>query len=256
MMDVVLIQANLVWNDPRANRDYFEQKIAGAGRADLFVLPEMFPTGFCTSPRGTAEPEGGDTLQWMQRVARQKAIALCGSVATEAGGHYYNRFYFVFPDGSYRFYDKRHLFTFGGEHKEYTAGQERVVVEYKGWRILLQVCYDLRFPVWSRNRGDYDMILYVASWPTPRVEAWSALLRARAIENLCYVAGVNRVGDDPNCTYCGESVLLDFLGKPMAEGVRGEEGVFGGTLDRDALTAFREKFPALQDGDDFMLKTK
>ena len=118
----------------------------------------------------------------------------------------------------------------------------------------MQVCYDLRFPVWSRNRGDYDMILYVASWPTPRVEAWSALLRARAIENLCYVAGVNRVGDDPNCTYCGESVLLDFLGKPMAEGIRGKEGMLCGTLDREALEAFRKKFPALQDGDDFTLK--
>lgn len=255
-MDVVLIQANLVWNAPQVNREYFEQKIAEAGRADLIILPEMFSTGFCTRPRGVAEPAGGTTLQWMQKVAGEKAVALCGSVATEADGCYYNRFYFVFPDGSYRYYDKRHLFTFGGEHKEYTAGQKRVVVEYKGWRILLQVCYDLRFPVWSRNRGDYDLIIYVASWPTPRVDAWSALLRARAIENLCYVAGVNRVGDDPNCSYCGESVLLDFWGKPVAEGIRGEEGVFGGALSREALTAFREKFPALQDGDDFSLKTE
>lgn len=252
-MNVVLIQANLIWNDPQANRENFEQKIAGIGKADLIILPEMFATGFCTVPRGTAEPEEGPTLRWMQRMAREKAVALCGSVATEAGGRYFNRFYFVLPDGSYRYYDKRHLFTFGGEHKEYTAGQKRVVVEYKGWRILLQVCYDLRFPVWSRNRGDYDLIIYVASWPTPRVEAWSALLRARAIENLCYVAGVNRVGNDPNCAYCGESVLLDFLGKPIAEGVRGEEGVFDGMLDREALTAFRAKFPALQDGDDFTL---
>lgn len=253
-MDVVLMQADLVWNDAQANREHFEQKIAQVDKVDLIVLPEMFPTGFCTSPRGVAEPADGITLHWMQRVARERAVALCGSVAIESNGGYYNRFYFVFPDGSYQYYDKRHLFTFGGEHKEYTAGQGRVVVEYKGWRILLQVCYDLRFPVWSRNRGDYDMIIYVASWPTPRVEAWSALLRARAIENLCYVAGVNRVGDDLNCTYCGESVLLDFLGKPMAEGIRGEESVFGGFLDREALQAFREKFPALQDGDDFMFK--
>lgn len=254
MMDVVLIQADLVWNAPQANRESFERKITGIDKADLVILPEMFPTGFCTHPRGVAEPADGETLHWMQRVAREKAVALCGSVATEVDGHYYNRFYFVFPDGSYRYYDKRHLFTFGGEHKEYTAGKERVIIEYKGWRILLQVCYDLRFPVWSRNRGDYDMIIYVASWPTPRVEAWSALLRARAIENLCYVAGVNRVGDDPNCTYCGESVLLDFLGKPMAGGARGKEGVLCGVLDREALTAFREKFPALQDGDDFTLQ--
>lgn len=253
-MNIILMQADLVWNDPQTNREHFEQKIAQVVDADLIVLPEMFSTGFCTSPRGTAEPAGGATFRWMQRVAGERAVALCGSVATESDGNYYNRFYFVFPDGSFRYYDKRHLFTFGGEHKEYTAGQERVIVECKGWRILLQVCYDLRFPVWSRNRGDYDMILYVASWPTPRVEAWSALLRARAIENLCYVAGVNRVGDDPNCTYCGESVLLDFLGKPMAEGVRGKEGMLCGTLDREALEAFRKKFPALQDGDDFTLK--
>lgn len=253
-MNVALIQADLDWNNPRANRERFEQKIGQAEKADLVVLPEMFPTGFCTHPQGVAEPEGGETLCWMQRMAQEKRIALCGSVATESEGRYYNRFYFVFPDGRYQFYDKRHLFTFGGEHKEYTAGQERVVVEYKGWRILLLVCYDLRFPVWSRNRDDYDMILYVASWPTPRVEAWSALLRARAIENLCYVAGVNRVGDDPNCTYCGESVLLDFLGKPLAEGKRGEEGLLCGTPDREALAAFRAKFPALQDGDAFILE--
>ena len=255
-MNVVLIQADLCWENPSANWKHFEQKIAEVDHADLIVLPEMFSTGFCTHPCEIAEPFEGPTLCWMQQVAHEKSVALCGSVATKEEGRYYNRFYFVFPDGRYQYYDKRHLFTFGGEHKEYTAGQERVIVEYEGWRILLQVCYDLRFPVWSRNRGDYDMIIYVASWPTPRVEAWSALLRARAIENLCYVAGVNRVGDDPYCNYCGGTVLLDFLGKPMAEGVMGQEGILAGTLDQEALTAFRAKFPALQDGDFFTFEAE
>jgi len=200
-MNITLIQADLVWNDPAANRNRFEREIFAVGETDLVVLPEMFPTGFCTRPREAAEPDGGPTLAWMRRTARKKGAALAGSVAVEQDGRYFNRFYFVRPDGATVHYDKRHLFTYGGEHKEYTGGDRRVIAEYKGWRILLQVCYDLRFPVWSRNRDDYDMILYVASWPTPRVEAWSALLKARAIENVCYVAGVNRVGDDPNCIF-------------------------------------------------------
>lgn len=251
-MKVLLIQTDIRWNNPAANRDQLEQKIFAADATDLIVLPEMFSTGFCTQPRGIAEADLG-TLTWMQQVAHTKQAALAGSIATEENGHYYNRFYFVFPDGHYTYYDKHHLFTYGGEHKEYTAGNERVVVEYNGWRILLQVCYDLRFPVWTRNYDNYDMILYVASWPTPRVEAWSALLRARAIENLCYVAGVNRVGDDPNCNYCGGSVLLDYIGKPLAEAVMGQEGILTGELSREALSAFRDKFPALQDADAFTL---
>lgn len=174
-MNITLIQADLVWNDPAANRNRFEREIFAVGETDLVVLPEMFPTGFCTRPREAAEPDGGPTLAWMRRTARKKGAALAGSVAVEQDGRYFNRFYFVRPDGATVHYDKRHLFTYGGEHKEYTGGDRRVIAEYKGWRILLQVCYDLRFPVWSRNRDDYDMILYVASWPTPRVEAWSAL---------------------------------------------------------------------------------
>ncbi|MDD3108776.1 MAG: amidohydrolase [Alistipes sp.] len=253
-MKVTLIQSDLRWNDPQANRDHLEQKMAVAEAADLFVLPEMFSTGFCTNPSGVAEPAEGDTFGWMQRMARQHDAAICGSVATQDQGKFYNRFYFVFPDGSYRSYDKHHLFTYGGEHKQYTAGQERVIVEFRGWRILVLVCYDLRFPVWSRNRGDYDLMLYVASWPTSRVEAWSALLRARAIENLCYVAGVNRVGDDPNCNYCGGTVLLDYFGQPIVEGIMGSEGVLCGEIDAVALEAYRSKFPALNDADAFVLK--
>lgn len=253
-MKITLIQTDLLWNDSAGNRARFEQKIAEAGSADLIVLPEMFSTGFCTQPRLAAEPLGGETLPWMKRIAQKTDCALAGSVAVEENGNYFNRFYFVKPDGSVSQYDKRHLFTYGGEHKEFTAGDKRVIVEYKGWRILLQICYDLRFPVWSRNRNDYDLALYTANWPTPRVDAWSALLRARAIENLCYVAGINRTGTDPNCSYCGKSALLDFKGQTLADVEPGKEALLSAELDADALRDFRKNFPALQDADRFSLE--
>lgn len=253
-MKITLIQTDLLWNDPAGNRARFEQKIAEAGSADLIVLPEMFSTGFCTQPRLAAEPLGGETLPWMKRIAQKTDCALAGSVAVEENGNYFNRFYFVKPDGSLSQYDKRHLFTYGGEHKEFTAGDKRVIVEYKGWRILLQICYDLRFPVWSRNRNDYDLALYTANWPTPRVDAWSALLRARAIENLCYVAGINRTGTDPNCSYCGKSALLDFKGQTLEDVEPGKEALLSAELDADALRDFRKNFPALQDADRFSLE--
>ncbi len=253
-MKITLIQTDLLWNDPAGNRARFEQKIAEAGSADLIVLPEMFSTGFCTQPRLAAEPLGGETLPWMKRIAQKTDCALAGSVAVEENGNYFNRFYFVKPDGSVSQYDKRHLFTYGGEHKEFTAGDKRVIVEYKGWRILLQICYDLRFPVWSRNRNDYDLALYTANWPTPRVDAWSVLLRARAIENLCYVAGINRTGTDPNCSYCGKSALLDFKGQTLADVEPGKEALLSAELDADALRDFRKNFPALQDADRFSLE--
>lgn len=253
-MKITLIQTDLLWNDPAGNRARFEQKIAEAGSADLIVLPEMFSTGFCTQPRLAAEPLGGETLPWMKRIAQKTDCALAGSVAVEENGNYFNRFYFVKPDGSVSQYDKRHLFTYGGEHKEFTAGDKRVIVEYKGWRILLQICYDLRFPVWSRNRNDYDLALYTANWPTPRVDAWSALLRARAIENLCYVAGINRTGTDPNCSYCGKSALLDFKGQTLEDVEPGKEALLSAELDADALRDFRKNFQALQDADRFSLE--
>ena len=253
-MKITLIQTDLLWNDPAGNRARFEQKIAEAGSADLIVLPEMFSTGFCTQPRLAAEPLGGETLPWMKRIAQKTDCALAGSVAVEENGNYFNRFYFVKPDGLVSQYDKRHLFTYGGEHKEFTAGDKRVIVEYKGWRILLQICYDLRFPVWSRNRNDYDLALYTANWPTPRVDAWSALLRARAIENLCYVAGINRTGTDPNCSYCDKSALLDFKGQTLEDVEPGKEALLSAELDADALRDFRKNFPALQDADRFSLE--
>ena len=247
-MKTVILQRDIVWANPKENCLRAEEAIARNGGSDLYVLPEMFSTGFCTQPEGIAERDGY-TLEWMKQQAAKHQAAIAGSVATEVDGRFYNRFYFVKPDGTVSHYDKKHLFTYGGEHKRFTPGTERVIVEWKGVRILLEVCYDLRFPVWSRNRGDYDMILYVASWPTPRVEAWSALLVARAIENQCYVAGVNRVGVDPSCEYCGGSVIIDPYGHTLAACPRGQESEATATIDIPLLEAFREKFPVLNDAD-------
>lgn len=247
-MKVTILQRNIEWGNPHINVQRADEAIDRNPGADLYVLPEMFSTGFCTNPEGIAESDGY-TLAWMRNKAASVQAALAGSVATEADGKYYNRFYFVKPDGEVTIYDKKHLFTYGGEHKRFTAGQERIIVEWKGVRILLQICYDLRFPVWARNRGDYDMILYVASWPTPRVSAWSALLVARAIENQCYVAGVNRVGTDPACEYCGGSIIIDPYGKTMVACTMGEECEASAEVDMEKLNAFREKFPVLNDAD-------
>ena len=248
-MKVTILQRNIEWANPVLNVQRAEEAIARNAGADLYVLPEMFSTGFCTQPEGIAEPSDSDTLKWMQRKAAETNAAIAGSIAVEENGKFYNRFYFVKPDGGVTYYDKKHLFTYGGEHLRFTAGEERVVVEWRGVRILLEVCYDLRFPIWARNRGDYDMILYVASWPTPRVAAWSALLVARAIENQCYVAGVNRVGTDPACEYCGGSVIIDPYGKTIAACADNEEAEATAEVDMEALEAFREKFPVLKDAD-------
>lgn len=248
-MRVTILQRNIEWANPALNIQRADEAISRNAGADLYVLPEMFSTGFCTQPEGIAESSESDTLRWMQRKAAEMDAAIAGSVAIEQEGRYYNRFYFVKPDGSVAHYDKKHLFTYGGEHLRFTAGEERVVVEWRGVRILLEVCYDLRFPIWARNRGDYDMILYVASWPTPRVAAWSALLVARAIENQCYVAGVNRVGTDPACDYCGGSVVIDPYGRHIATCADGVECEATAEVDMAALEAFREKFPVLRDAD-------
>ena len=247
-MKTTILQRDIRWGDPKANIQRADEAISRNAGSDLYVLPEMFSTGFCTSPEGIAERDD-TTLQWMKSKTCEIDAAIAGSVAVEENGKYYNRFYFVKPDGEVTHYDKKHLFTYGGEHLRFTAGEERVVVEWRGVRILLEVCYDLRFPIWARNRGDYDMILYVASWPTPRVGAWSALLVARAIENQCYVAGVNRVGNDPACEYCGGSVIIDPYGVKIAECEISQECEATAEIDMVALEAFRKKFPVLLDAD-------
>lgn len=252
-MRIAILQTNINWGNPSANVENADEIIEHLGPADLYVLPEMFSTGFCTVPKGIAESTDCDTLQWMKRKAAAKGCALAGSIATEENGRYYNRFYFVHPDGRVDAYNKKHLFTYGGEDKHFTAGNQRVIVNYMGVRILLQVCYDLRFPVWARNRKEYDMILYVASWPTSRLEAWKTLLRARAIENQCYVVGVNRVGEDPNCSYSGGSAVIDSYGRTLAACEDGKAATAVADVDIEALEAFRKKFPVLNDADAFQL---
>lgn len=248
-MKITILQRDIEWANPSVNINRADEVIDRNPGSDIYVLPEMFSTGFCTNPEGIAESDNSETLQWLKRKAAAIDAAIAGSVAVTKDGKFYNRFYFVKPDGSVTHYDKKHLFTYGGEHKRFTAGNERVVVEFRGVRILLEICYDLRFPVWARNRGDYDMIIYVASWPTPRVSAWSALLVARAIENQCYVAGVNRVGNDPACQYCGGSVVIDPYGKTIAACTDNLECEATATIDIEALEAFRAKFPVLNDAD-------
>ena len=248
-MKVTVLQMDLLWADPEGNRKKADEAIDSMPGSDLYILPEMFSTGFCTRPEGVAESADSETLAWMKRKAEATGAAVAGSVAVTEDGRYYNRFYFVKPDGSVTQYDKKHLFTFGGEHEYFTAGDRRVVVEWRGVRILLEICYDLRFPIWARNHGDYDMIIYVASWPTPRVEAWKSLLVARAIENQCYVAGVNRVGDDPSNQYCGGTRVIDPYGKIMVKCDDGVEMAASTEVDMETLEAFRLKFPVLNDAD-------
>ena len=226
------------------------QESAGIEAGGLIVLPEMFSTGFITMPAGEAESDGA-SLGWMKAIAKKYGCAVAGSVATEDGGLFYNRFYFVKPDGTFVKYDKRHLFSFAGEDRRFTAGSEKVITEYNGVRFFLQVCYDLRFPCFSRNilPNPYDAVIYVASWPSPRIGAWDTLLKARAIENQCYAIGVNRVGKDPSCQYNGHSSIVDPYGNASASCAEGVEEIVSADLDLDSLQAFRDKFPVLKDAD-------
>lgn len=251
-MKVTILQNDIYWSDISANTQHVDEIMDKADKADLYVLPEMFSTGFCTHPEGIAD-KNGSALAWMRKKAAEKDAAIAGSIAVEEDGKFYNRFHFVYPDGKVVCYNKKHLFTYGGEDKRFTPGNERVIAEYKGVRILLQICYDLRFPVFSRNRNDYDVAIYVASWPTPRVEAWKALLKARAIENQCYVLAVNRVGSDPFCQYCGGSAVIDPYGKIVSACEDGKECIAVADIDMKELLAFREKFPVLEDADSFKL---
>ena len=251
-MEIVIVQHDITWASPDTNRQHLEEVLATAPQADLFVLAEMWPTGFAAEPKDIAERDSA-SLVWMQRMAKKHDAAIAGSIAVEENGNFYNRLYFVKPDGNVQYYDKHHLFSYAGEDKRYTCGNRRVVVEWRGVRFMLAVCYDLRFPVWSRNRDDYDALLYVASWPSSRIEAWSTLLKARAIENQSYVIGVNRVGKDPNCEYAGASALIDPYGRPIAKCDNNKECLTKATLDMEALQAFRKKFPVLRDRDEFKL---
>lgn len=250
---VTLVQSELHWHDASANLQMFSELTDPLeGKTDLIILPEMFSTGFTMAPENVAEPEQGPAFQWLVQQAKKLNTAICGSVVVQSEQGYHNRFYWVTPEGGSQHYDKRHLFRMAGEHEHYQAGEQRLIIEYKGWRILPQICYDLRFPVWSRSHNDYDLAIYVANWPQVRNHPWQVLLQARAIENLCYVAGVNRVGVDGNeLPYSGDSALINFKGHAQLQAEPGEVEVLTTTLDLKALEDFRTAFPASNDADRF-----
>ena len=251
---VCVIQDDMDWQDPAAARQRYDRHLESAADADLVVLPEMFSTGFYMEPWHCYETMGGETIAWMRQRADDIGAVVTGSLVMQVGDEYRNRMIWAQPNGDMQWYDKRHLFRYGGEHHHFTGGRDRAVMDLRGWRVAPFVCYDLRFPVFSRNLGDYDLALYVANWPDARQYAWDTLLRARAIENQVYVVGCNRLGSDPNGnTFSGGSVILDFLGKPMAD-CENRKAVSTKTLSMSELMAFREHFPAAMDADKFILE--
>ncbi|RCR66755.1 amidohydrolase [Larkinella punicea] len=254
-MHLTLLQTSLHWENPTANRAMLEEKIfALPEKTDLIVLPEMFTTGFSMNAKALAEPMNLTTFRWLKQMAAQTDAVVTGSYIVQEKGQFYNRLIWMEPDGSFDVYDKRHLFRMAGEEQTYAGGTKRLVKSWRGWNICPLICYDLRFPVWSRNAGlEYDLLLYVANWPAARSTAWNALLQARAIENLAYVAGVNRVGEDGNGhAYAGDSSLIDPKGEVLFRQNQ-TETVFQTTLSLDELSVYRERFPANRDADDFRI---
>lgn len=253
-MKIALIQTELSWENPNENKALLQEKINAISQyVDLIVLPEMFTSGFTMNPKNVAQTMQGDAISWLKETAKNKDCAITGSLVIEENGNYFNRLVFVFPSGEIQTYDKRHLFTLAGEEKVYTAGKDKLIVEYKGFKICPLICYDLRFPVFARNVEDYDVLIYVANWPKPRVNAWDILLKARAVENMSYVIGVNRVGkDNNNLEYVGHSQAIDFLGNYLQE-PQEIEGVFIVELDKNELLETREKLNFLNDRDKFQI---
>ncbi len=256
-LTLALVQADLLWENPEANRDALSKKIVALfsenQKTDMIVLPEMFTTGFSMKAKSLAEDEDGKTLNWMQEIAKKYQTSITGSFIVKDGEDYFNRLFFVFPDQSFKTYDKRHAFTLAGEDKVYKKGTKRLFVHCKGWKICPLICYDLRFPVWARNTNDYDVLLFVANWPERRISAWDALLRARAIENMCYAVGVNRVGKDENgIVYTGHSSVYDVLGERLFFSEKEETTVV--TLEKNHITKLRKKLGFLNDRDSFVIE--
>ena len=251
---VALVQAPLVWENPAANRSYFQKKINEIVEPiELIVLPEMFTTGFSMNPKPIAETMNGETIRWLQTIAYEQNCAITGSIVVEENCKFFNRMLFVYPYGKIDFYDKKHLFSLAGEQHQYTPGSDRKIMEYRGFKICVLICYDLRFPVFSRNTDDYDLLIFVANWPKPRINAWDALLKARAIENMSYCIGVNRTGQDANQNdYCGHTQALDFFGHYVLE-PQTKDGVFMVELDKKTMLETRQKFGFLNDKDSFRL---
>jgi predicted amidohydrolase len=271
-LTITIIQSNLYWEDKKANLDMLSKKIESIEeKTEVIILPEMFSTGFSMNVESLAEDMNGETIQWMKKISYERKIILTGSIIISAPStniqgdkKFFNRLVWMLPNGEYGLYDKRHLFAYGNEDSHYTAGDKRLIASVKGWKINLQVCYDLRFPVWARQsplssgegsgvRPEYDILIYVANWPQKRILAWKTLLQARAIENQCYVAGVNRVGEDGNgIYYSGDSMIVDPLGEILYQKPN-DEDVFTCTLQKEKLKEVRDKFPFWKDSDLFNL---
>ncbi|MDO6595578.1 amidohydrolase [Oceanihabitans sp. 2_MG-2023] len=255
-LKIALVQSDLIWENPKENRLHFTNKIkALETQVDLIILPEMFTTGFTMHASTYAETMQGESVSWMLEMAKTNNTAIVGSLIIAEENKYYNRLLFVQPDAKVIIYDKRHTFTLAGEDKVYQAGNIKVIVDYKGWKICPLICYDLRFPVWARNTENYDLLLYVANWPKPRITAWDALLKARAIENMTYCVGVNRVGFDINrYEYSGSSAVYNVLGEKVSNIVLGMEQTEVVTLDKNHIKKHRDKLQFLGDKDHFNLK--
>lgn len=255
-LHVAIVQANLLWEDINGNISRLSDMIDNIkGTPHIIILPEMFTTGFSMNASQLAEEPNGKTYRWMVEISKFKGFALCGSFMVREGGRFYNRFHFVTPGGNLFIYDKRHLFSYANEHTVFTPGEHRLVFEYLGWRIMPQICYDVRFPVWFRNRGDYDLLINVASFPETRRDIWRTLLKARAIENQCFVAAANRAGDDElGLHYAGDSMLINAVGEPVAEILPSAEGIVQSIFIKDELAELRKQFPVLLDADEFKVE--
>jgi omega-amidase len=255
-MKIAIIQTQLFWENPTQNRKHFEEKINSISQeVDLIVLPEMFTSGFTMNPQAVAETMDGETILWAIALAKAKNCAITGSLVITENGNFYNRLVFIFPSGEIQFYNKKHLFSLAGEDKVYSAGSEKLIVDYKEFKICPLICYDLRFPVFSRNVENYDVLIYVANWPKPRVNAWDILLKARAVENMSYVVGVNRIGQDENkLEYVGHSQAVDYLGNNILE-PQENEGFFIVELNKEKMLETRKKLNFLADSDLFELKS-
>ena len=255
-LHIVGIQTNLVWENAQQNIAFIEEKINTlATGVDLIVLPEMFTTGFTIHPEKVAEKMNGFSVLWMQKIAKEKQTAICGSLVISDNNAFYNRLVFVHPSGRIETYNKRHSFTLVGEDKVYTAGSKKIIIEYKGWKICPLICYDLRFPVWARNTENYDLLIFMANWPVPRVKAWKTLLKARAIENMSYVIGVNIIGKDANdYVYSGNSLIIDYLGEEISTLNKNEVGFVSATLNKDKQNTIRKKLGFLNDMDSFKIE--
>ena len=254
-LKITIIQSDLVWENPKKNIQKFTSLINRIDTdTDLIVLPEMFTTGFSMNPQKLAETMNGESVQWLINTAKIKGISIITSLIIKENNEYYNRLFYVNQDGEFQTYDKRHLFRMGNEHNHYKAGRKKLIVNLHGWRIMPLICYDLRFPVWSRNNNDYDIGIYIANWPEARNGIWSTLLKARALENQAYIVGVNRIGNDgEGLSYSGDSVILSSKAETMSKTVAYMESVETVSLSMDDLLEFRKKFPVLLDADSFKI---